>query len=274
MIAVHQGNRPGAPPPLGVLVLGVLAATSIVLPLLAIVIQVPWEGATRLLLSDGALLALRLSLVTAATSALLCLLLGFPLALLLTRSRFPGRQLLRALILVPLVLPPVVSGIALLMTIGRRGVLGPLLEQADIRIVFTTAAVILAQVFVSLPFTVLTLESAMLSAGTRPEQVAASLGAGHLHVLRRITVPRLGPAIITGTVLSFARSLGEFGATLTVAGSLPGVTRTLPLEIYLARESDPDSAAVLSLLLVVVAVVVVLLAYARRGAGAIRDEET
>lgn len=266
-------GRSRAPLPLGVTLLGAVAATSIVLPLLAIVLHVPREGAAALLLSPAALQALRLSLLTAACAAGVCLLLGLPLALLLTRTRFPGRGVLRALVLVPLVLPPVVSGIALLMTAGRRGLLGPLLEQADLRLVFTTAGVVVAQVFVSLPFTVLTLESALVAAGTDPEQVAASLGARPLTVLARISVPRLAPAIVTGTVLAFARSLGEFGATLTFAGSMPGITRTLPLEIYLARESDPASAAVLSLLLVVVAVVVVLLAYARRSApGRAREE--
>lgn len=266
--------RTAPPLPLGVGALGVLAAASIVLPLAAIVLQVPWEGATALLFSPASLQALRLSLLTAACAAAICLGLGLPLALLLARTRFPGREVLRAMVLVPLVLPPVVSGIALLMTVGRRGLLGPLLEQADARIVFTTAAVVIAQVFVSLPFTVLTLESALVSAGTVPEQVAASLGARPSIVLARITLPRLAPAIVTGTVLAFARSLGEFGATLTFAGSMPGVTRTLPLEIYLARESDPDSAAVLSLLLVVVAVLVVLLAYARRGVPGRTQEET
>lgn len=243
--------------------LAVLAAASLLVPLLAIFVSVPWARAGALLLAPEVLTALRLSVTTAAISALICLLAGFPLALVLSRGRFRGRALLRALVLVPLVLPPVVSGLALLMTVGRRGLLGPLLADAGIQIVFTTAAVILAQVFVSLPFTVLTLEQSLESLGDDAEHAAATLGASPMAVLLRITVPRAAPAMLTGTVLAFARSLGEFGATLTVAGSLEGRTRTLPLLIYLARESDPGCAAVLSLLLVVVALGVVLVAYTR-----------
>lgn len=253
-----------APLPPVVTVLAVIAAATVALPLVAILVGVPWTDAASLLLARPALAALRLSLATASISALVCLVLGLPLALVLARARFSGRSLLRAMVLVPLVLPPVVSGFALLMTVGRRGLLGPLLEQAGIQVVFTTPAVVLAQVFVSLPFTVLTLESALRGIGTDAERVAATLGAGPLHVLGRITLPRVAPALVTGTILAFARSLGEFGATLTVAGSLEGTTRTLPLLIYLARESDPGSAAVLSLLLMGIALVVVLAAYARR----------
>lgn len=257
-------SRERAPLPALVVLMAALAACAVLLPLVAILVNVPWGKAPRLLTQASSLTALRLSLITASISALVCLALGLPLALVLTRTRLPGRSVLRAAVLIPLVLPPVVGGLALLMTVGRRGILGPLLEAADVRIVFTTTAVVLAQVFVSLPFTVLTLESALITAGTEPERIAAGLGAGPAVVLWRITLPRLLPALLTGTVLAFARSLGEFGATLTVAGSLEGTTRTLPLLIYLARESDTGSAAVLSLLLIVVALGVVLLAYARR----------
>lgn len=257
----------GAAPPRIVLLLAAIAAAAVLLPLVAILTHVPWGSAGALLTDPSSLTALRLSLTTASISALICLLLGLPLALVLTRTRLPGRTALRALVLVPLVLPPVVSGLALLMTVGRRGLLGPLLEGAGIQIVFTTTAVVLAQVFVSLPFTVLTLESALSTLGSEPERVAASLGAGPFVVLWRITLPRLAPALLAGTILAFARALGEFGATLTVAGSLEGTTRTLPLLIYLTRESDAGSAAVLSLLLVVVALGVVVLAYTRRPVG-------
>ncbi|UYG16633.1 ABC transporter permease [Brachybacterium huguangmaarense] len=257
-------RRDGTALPALVVLMAAIATCAVVLPLAAILVNVPWGQAVELLTATSSLTALRLSLVTSTISALVCLLLALPLALVLTRTRLPGRSLLRAVVLVPLVLPPVVSGLALLMTVGRRGLFGPLLEAVDVRIVFTTTAVVLAQVFVSLPFTVLTLESALVTAGSEPERLAATLGAGPLTVLRRITLPRLAPAILTGTILAFARSLGEFGATLTVAGSLEGTTRTLPLQIYLARESDTGSAAVLSLLLIIVALGVVLLAYARR----------
>lgn len=256
-------TRTAASPPVIVTILAGLAMAVVALPLVAIIVHVPWGQAGALLTAPSSLTALRLSLLTASISALICLVLALPLALVLTRTTWPGRSVLRALVLVPLVLPPVVSGLALLMTVGRMGVLGPLLSEAGIRVVFTTTAVVLAQVFVSLPFTVLTLESALISAGIEPERIAATLGATPLRVLWQVTLPRLLPALLTGTVLAFARSLGEFGATLTVAGSLEGTTRTLPLLIYLTRESDDGSAAVLSLLLVIVAAVVVLVAYAR-----------
>lgn len=259
-------SRTAARPAGLVVALAVLATASVLVPILGLVVALPAGQVLDRLLAPTSLQALLLSLRTASISALVCLLLGLPLALVLSRSTLPGRSVLRALVLVPLVLPPVVSGIALLQTVGRHGLLGPLLGAVDIRVVFTTTAVVAAQVFVSLPFTVLTLESSLVALGDREERVAAGLGASPFTVLRRITLPRLLPAIITGGVLAFARSLGEFGATLTVAGSLPGVTRTLPLEIYRVRESDQDSAVTVSVLLLAVALVVVLLAYTgRRG---------
>ena len=174
---------------------------------------------------------------------------------------FPGQRLLRSFVLLPLVLPPVVGGIALLYTFGRQGLLGRSLEVAGIQIAFSTTAVVLAQTFVALPFLVVSLEGALRSAGSRYEAVAATLGARPTTVLRRVTLPLVLPGLASGAVLSFARSLGEFGATLTFAGSLQGVTRTLPLEIYLQRETDADAAVALSLLLVAVAVIVVGLSY-------------
>lgn len=249
-------------PPALIIALAVLAASCVLLPLLSILWGVPWEDALGLFTAPESQQALMLSLGTAGIAAVVCLILGLPLALVLTRTRWRGRAVLRAAVLVPLVLPPVVSGLALLMTFGRRGLLGGLLDTLDIRIVFTTMAVVLAQIFVSLPFTVLTLESSLRTLGTAQEVAAAQLGARPLRVLVTITLPRLIPALVTGVVLAFARSLGEFGATLTFAGSMPGLTRTLPLEIYRVREVNPDAAATLSLLLVIVAFAVVLLAYA------------
>ena len=164
------------------------------------------------------------------------------------------------MVLLPLVLPPVVAGIALLYTFGRRGLLGASFEAFGIQIAFSTTAVVLAQTFVAMPFLVISLEGALRTVGTRYENVAATLGAGPTTVLRRVTLPSVAPALASGAVLAFARALGEFGATITFAGSLQGVTRTLPLEIYLQRETDPDAAVALSLLLVVVAVAVIGLA--------------
>ena len=242
-----------------------LAAQVVLLPLLAMVARVNWADFIPLVTSDAALSALGLSLRTATASTVLCVVLGVPLALVLARGRFPLQGLLRSLVLLPLVLPPVVGGIALLYTFGRQGLLGGALEVLGLQIAFSTTAVILAQTFVALPFLVVSLEGALRTGGQRYEAVAATLGASPSVVFRRVTLPLVLPGLASGAVLSFARSLGEFGATLTFAGSLQGVTRTLPLEIYLQRETDPDAAVALSLVLVVVAVAVVALAYRRPG---------
>jgi molybdate transport system permease protein len=222
---------------------------------------VEWGQFIPLVTSPSSLAALGLSLKTAALSTLLCIVLGVPLALVLARLRFRGLRFVRALVLLPLVLPPVVGGLALLALFGRQGLLGPPLEVLGIRIAFSTLAVIMAQTFVALPFLVLSLEGSLRSAGARYEAVAATLGATPTTVLRRVTVPLVLPGLIVGAVLAFARALGEFGATLTFAGSLQGVTRTLPLEIYLQRESDADSAVALSLVLILVALIVMVTAH-------------
>ena len=205
-----------------------------------------------------------MSLKTAAASTVLCVLLGVPMALVLARNDGRLVQLVRPLLLLPLVLPPVVGGIALLYAFGRLGLLGKYLEAAGIHIAFTTTAVVLAQTFVSLPFLVIALEGAARTAGSDYEVVAATLGAPPTTVWWRVSLPLLAPGLVSGAVLAFARSLGEFGATLTFAGSRQGVTRTLPLEIYLQRETDADAAVALSVLLVAVAAVVVLGLGARR----------
>ncbi|MGB0970610.1 MAG: ABC transporter permease, partial [Mycobacterium sp.] len=230
----------------------------VIAPLIAMLFAVDWAHFIPLITSESSRAALILSLKTATASTLVCGLIGIPMALVLTRGDFPGLGVLRALVLLPLVLPPVVGGIALLYTFGRQGLLGHQLDLMGIRIAFSTAAVVLAQSFVSLPFLVLSLEGALRSAGAGYEHIAATLGARPSTVLRTVTVPLVLPGLISGAVLAFARSLGEFGATLTFAGSLQGVTRTLPLEIYLQRESDADAAVALSLVLVVVAAVIVI----------------
>lgn len=251
--------------PRWVAALAVVAAAFILLPLAAVVARVDWPNFLPLVTSDASLTALGLSLRTAAASTALCILLGVPLALVLARGEFRGQRLLRSFVLLPLVLPPVVGGIALLYTFGRQGLLGRSLEVAGIQIAFSTTAVVLAQTFVALPFLVVSLEGALRAGGQRYEAVAATLGARPGTVLRRVTLPLVLPGLASGAVLSFARSLGEFGATLTFAGSLQGITRTLPLEIYLQRETDADAAVALSLLLVAVAVIVVGVSY--RGPG-------
>ncbi|WP_354005605.1 ABC transporter permease [Rhodococcus antarcticus] len=241
-------------------------ALLVLLPLSAMVGRVQWGSFLSLVTSESSRAALELSLRTSATSTVLCVLMGVPMALVLARTTFRGQRLLRSLVLLPLVLPPVVGGIALLYTFGRRGLLGQHLDALGIQVAFSTTAVVLAQTFVSLPFLVVSLEGAVRTAGQRYEAVAATLGARPSTVLWRVTLPMVLPGLFSGAVLAFARALGEFGATLTFAGSYQGVTRTLPLEIYLQRETDPDAAVALSLVLVVVAVVVVVLARGREAA--------
>ena len=238
-----------------------LGGLLVLLPVAAMAARVNWPQFIPLITSESSLTALGLSLRTSAASTALCIILGVPLALVLARATFPGQRLLRSFVLLPLVLPPVVGGIALLYTFGRQGLLGRNLELLGIQVAFSTAAVVLAQTFVALPFLVVSLEGALRTAGGRYEAVAATLGARPGTVLRRVTVPLVLPGLASGAVLSFARGLGEFGATLTFAGSLQGVTRTLPLEIYLQRETDADAAVALSLVLVAVAVTVVALSY-------------
>ncbi|CAN5286588.1 ABC transporter permease [soil metagenome] len=243
-----------------VVAIAAVGALFVVLPLVAMATRVDWANFLPLITSASSVDALVLSLKTSGAATVLCVLIGVPMALVLARSTFPGQRVARALVLLPLVLPPVVGGIALLYTFGRLGLLGSTLQAAGIQIAFSTTAVVLAQTFVALPFLVLSLEGSLRSSGTRFETVASTLGARPWRVLRTITIPLILPGLISGAVLSFARALGEFGATLTFAGSLQGVTRTLPLEIYLQRESDPDAAVALSLVLVAVALVVVGLA--------------
>ncbi|MCA0297001.1 MAG: ABC transporter permease [Actinobacteria bacterium] len=255
--------------PRWVFVPAALGMVFVVLPLFALTTRLDWSRFGELVTSESSLAALRLSLQTSLASTALCLLLGVPMALVLARRDFPGRQVLRSLALLPLVLPPVVGGIALLYTFGRRGLLGQTLFLLGVPIAFSTAAVVLAQTFVALPFLVVSLEGTLRSVGQRYERVAATLGAGPSTVLRTITLPLVLPGLASAAVLSFARALGEFGATITFAGSLQGITRTLPLEIYLQQVEDPDAAIALSLVLVVVAVLITVATtnYSERARG-------
>jgi molybdate transport system permease protein len=262
---------PGISLPRWVYLPAAIGVLFVVVPLLAMAFKVDWANLGALVSSPSAVAALMLSLRTAAISTLLCLLLGVPLAMVLARHTGPLIRVLRPVVLLPLVLPPVVGGLALLYAFGRLGLLGHYLEAAGIRIAFTTTAVVLAQTFVSLPFLVIALEGAARTAGSDYDVVAATLGARPATVWWRVTLPLLGPGLLSGAVLAFARALGEFGATLTFAGSRQGVTRTLPLEIYLVRESDPDAAVALSILLIAVAAVVVVGLGARRLVGGSAD---
>lgn len=242
--------------PLSVRVLGIIAALAIVTPLIGVGLRVPWGQIPTLLSGESAQIALWLSLRTALISTLVSLVLGVPLALALARQ-WPGVGLARIVVVLPMTMPPVVAGIALLATFGRRGWLGPSLQEAGISIAFSTTAVVLAQVFVSMPFLVVTLEAALRSRDCQAERMARTLGAGSLTVLARITLPLVAPALARGTALALGRALGEFGATLTFAGSLEGTTRTMPLAIYLERESDADTALALAVALVVTSALLV-----------------
>ncbi len=236
-----------------------VALLFLLLPLLGLLVRAPWADAGSVLTSPGALQALRLSLVTATVSMLLAVLLGVPLAWLLARPDVPGASVLRALITVPLVLPPVVGGVALFTVLGRSGILGrPLYQLTGFAFPFTPYAVILAQVFVALPYLVLSVEGALRASDRRFEDAAATLGAAPVTVFRRVTLPLVGPGIAAGAVLAWARALGEFGATITFAGNFPGTTRTMPLQVYLALESDPGAALLLSVLLLAVSVAVLV----------------
>jgi molybdate transport system permease protein len=245
-------------------VVATLAAVGLallVLPLLGLLLRAPWAELPGLLASAAVLQALGLSLGTAAASTVVCLVFGIPIAVLLSHSvQWPvvPRRLLRAAITIPLVLPPVVGGIALLLLLGRRGIVGQWLAEVGVTIPFTTGAVVIAQTFVAMPFLVFAVEGALRSADRRSELAAATLGASPAQTFRLVTLPLVAPGIAAGAVLCFTRALGEFGATITFAGSFPGVTRTLPIASYLAMNSDPDTAIALALVLLAVSLVVLL----------------
>jgi molybdate transport system permease protein len=235
----------------------VLAVLFLVLPVVGLVVRAPWRTIGAELSQPESLEALRLSMLCATLATLLCLVLGVPLAWVLARGDLPGRSLLRALVTVPLVLPPVVGGIALFTALGRRGIVGRWLDEwFGISLPFTTAAVVVAEAFVALPFLVIAVEGSLRAADQRLEEAAATLGAGRWYVLRRVTLPLVAPGLAAGTVLCWARALGEFGATITFAGTFPGTTRTMPVEVYLALQRDPSAAIALSLVLLLVSLVV------------------
>ena len=255
--AGRRRTRSALPPLL--LAPAVLAVAFLVLPLVALVVRAPWRTLPAQLRRPEVGEALQLSLLTATAATVVCLVLGVPLAWVLARGRFPGRSALRALVTVPLVLPPVVGGVALLLLLGRQGLLGRHLDAwFGISLPFTTTAVVVAEAFVALPFLVLAVEGALRSADPRYEEVAGTLGASRLTVFRRVTLPLVAPGVAAGAVLCFARALGEFGATITFAGSFPGVTRTVPVQVYLALEEDPPAAVVLSLVLLGVSLLVLV----------------
>lgn len=250
-------GRRGVGIPLVLLLPAVVGMAFLMLPLVSLLVRAPWRTLPEQLTTPEVGQALRLSLFSSSLATLICVVLGVPLAWVLARTTFPGRRLFRALITVPLVLPPVVGGVALLLLLGRRGLIGQYLDVwFGISLPFTTAAVVIAEAFVAMPFLVIAVEGALRGADRRFEDAAATLGASRWLTFRRVTMPLVAPGITAGAVLCFARALGEFGATITFAGSFPGVTRTMPIAVYLALETDPEAAIVLSLVLLAVSVLV------------------
>ncbi|MFJ1969426.1 molybdate ABC transporter permease subunit [Streptomyces sp. NPDC087903] len=245
----------GAPLPL--LLPALIGLAFLALPLVALLIRAPWRSMPDLLTSTEVWQALQLSLLCATAATVVSLVLGVPLAWLLARVEFPGRGLVRALVTLPLVLPPVVGGVALLMALGRNGVVGRWLDSwFGITLPFTTAGVVVAEAFVAMPFLVISVEGTLRAADPRYEEAAMTLGASRFTAFRRVTLPLIAPGIAAGAVLAWARALGEFGATITFAGNFPGRTQTMPLAVYLALQSDPEAAIALSLVLLAVSIAV------------------
>lgn len=244
-------------PPVALMVLATLGVVFLALPVVALLQRAPWSDLGSLLGDPAARETVRLSLVVALLATAISLVLGLPLGWVLARVPFRGRRIARVVVLVPLVLPPVVGGTALLFALGRRGLVGRHLDDwFGIVLPFSTAGAVLAATFVALPFLVLSVEAGVRSLPEDYEDVARTLGAGRWTVFRRITVPLVGPSVAAGAALAFARAIGEFGATITFAGNLPGRTRTLPLSIFVALEQDPEMALALGVVLLAVSVAV------------------
>jgi molybdate transport system permease protein len=246
-------------PPLLVVVVALATVALFALPLIGLIERASWSHLGRDLTSPVARDAFRLSLVCSLSAAGLSALLGTPLAWVLARTEVPGRALLRGLVLLPLVLPPVVAGVALLAAFSRNGLVGHWLYDAlGVQLTFSIWGAILAETFVALPFYVITVEAALASIDRRFEDVAASLGARPRTVFRRVTVPMILPSLVAGLVLAWARALGEFGATITFAGNIQGRTQTLPLAVYLQLEGQPGAAIAMSLVLLAVSLLVLV----------------
>jgi molybdate transport system permease protein len=243
--------------PLVLLVPGALAGALLVVPLVTLVLDTPWRSFLDELGTQAVRDALRITALASAVTVIACVLLGTPLAWLLARVEFPGRSVLRAAVTVPLVLPPVVAGVALVTALGRNGLAGSALRDlTGVTLPYTTTAVVIAHTFVSMPFYVLSVEGALRASGERYDVVAATLGADRWTTFRRITLPLAMPGVVAGAVLAWARSLGEFGATITFAGNYPGTTQTMPSLIYQALQGDPEVARTLSMILLIVSITI------------------
>lgn len=248
----------GRPPAL-LAVLGLLGLAFFAVPLAGLLERVPWSDLPLLLTSGVVADALRLSVIASVSATGIALVVGIPLAWLLARVEFPGRSVVRGIVTLPLVLPPVVGGAALLFALGRRGLVGePLNRATGLLLPFSVWGVIVATTFVSMPFLVITVEGALRTMDRRYEGAAATLGGRRWTVMRRVTLPMIGPSLVAGMVLTWARAFGEFGATITFAGNLQGRTQTLPLAVFVALESDRDTATAISLVMVAVSLVVLV----------------
>ena len=237
-----------------------VAVAFFLLPLVGLLSRTPWGELGTELVSAPVRNALRLSLVCSLSATAISLVFGVPLAWALARWSFPGRSLVRALTILPMIVPPVVGGVALLLAFGRRGFAGRWLDQAfGITLPFTTAGAILAETFVAMPFLVITVEAGLRSMNQRYEDAAATLGAGSWMTFRRVTLPLIAPSLWAGAALAWARALGEFGATITFAGNLPGRTQTIPLAVYLALETRLEAAIALSVVLLAVSLAILVL---------------
>ncbi len=260
MTAPPTRRRRSSRPPWLLVALAIAGLAIVVLPLLGLVVRSPWSDLPGLLTDEIVTEALRLSLITSLAAAALSLVVGVPLAWLLARTEFPGRSLVRGIVILPMVLPPVVGGAALLFAFGRRGIVGePVYDATGFLLPFSIWGAIVASTFIALPFLVLTVEGGLRNLDPRFEAAAATLGARRWVVFVRVTLPMVGPSVVAGLVLAWARALGEFGATITFAGNLQGRTQTMPLAVFVALESDRGAAIALSLVLVAVSLSVLVL---------------
>ncbi|PKV87146.1 ABC transporter permease [Streptomyces sp. TLI_146] len=258
--------------PVTLLVPALLAVAFLLMPLIGILARTSWSDLGTHLSSPGVTEALKLSLLVSFWALGLSLVLGVPLAWLLARVDFPGKALVRSLVLLPMVLPPTVGGVALLLGFGRRGLLGPWLEDTfGITLPFHTSGAVVAATFVAMPFLVISLEGALGGLRPRYEETAASLGASPFRVFLTVTLPMVAPGLVAGAALTWARALGEFGATITFAGNLPGTTQTLPLQVYLLLQNSPEAATSVSLLLLAIAMAVLVALRGRWTGGGTRS---
>ncbi|MFI1398725.1 ABC transporter permease [Streptomyces sp. NPDC020681] len=270
-----RSRAPGPRTPITLAVPALLAVAFLLLPLIGILVRTQWDELADHLTTPGTIEALRLSLLVSFWALGLSLLLGVPLAWLLARVQFPGKAFVRSLVLLPMVLPPTVGGVALLLAFGRRGLLGPWLENTfGITLPFHTSGAVLAATFVAMPFLIISLEGALGGLRPRYEETAASLGASPVRVFFTVTMPMVAPGLIAGAALTWARALGEFGATITFAGNLPGTTQTLPLQVYLLLQDEPEAATSVSLLLLAIAMLVLVALRGRwTGTPDVRSQE-